>query len=174
MQKSIYKKIIKFRNGDNNSLEEIIELFNPVINKYSRLLDGEDTRQDLIIHIIKVLNKIPIDKIKFYQDKAILGYIVKAVRNQYIYLSKKNSKKNLNETSLNFEWEIGYDEFESELELLDLFEILTEKESFIIKSIYVYYLSISEIADYMNISRQAVNQSKNRALKKLEKLYLEL
>ncbi len=47
-----------------------------------------------------------------------------------------------------------------------MFKVLTKKEAYIMKLLYVYYLSVSEVADYMKISRQAVNQSKNRALKK--------
>ena len=37
------------------------------------------------------------------------------------------------------------------------------------KLIYINYLSISEVADYMGVSRQAINQAKNRAID----LYLE-
>ena len=53
-----------------------------------------------------------------------------------------------------------------------MFKVLTKKEAYIMKLLYVYYLSVSEVADYMKISRQAVNQSKNRALKKIKELYL--
>ena len=38
--------------------------------------------------------------------------------------------------------------------------------------IYINYLSISEVADYMGVSRQAINQAKNRAISKLKKVYL--
>lgn len=58
MENNMFKKLIEYRDGNNNSLFEIIEIFNPLISKYSRLLDKEDTRQDLIIHLIKVLNKV--------------------------------------------------------------------------------------------------------------------
>ena len=73
---------------------------------------------------------------------------------------------------LNIEIEIGYEEFDSEVEVLNLFEVLTEKEEYIMKLIYINYLSISEVADYMGISRQAINQAKNRAISKLKKVYL--
>lgn len=58
MENNMVQKIIKYRKGDNNSLLEIIEMFNPLISKYSRLLDKEDTRQDLIIHLIKILGSV--------------------------------------------------------------------------------------------------------------------
>lgn len=170
MNTNIFKKIVHYRNGNNNSFEEIIEIFNPILNKYSRLLNGEDTKQDLILHMLEVVNKIPIDKQIFNNDKAIFGYILKALKNKYILLSKKNSNTTSTELPLNLDIEIGYEDFESDMELLDLFKILTEKESFIIRGVYIYNLSITEIASYMNISRQAANQAKNRALKKLREL----
>lgn len=68
--------------------------------------------------------------------------------------------------------DLGSNELESEIELLDMFKVLSEKEAYIIKLIYVYYLSVTEVAEYMNISRQAVNKTKNRALNKIKKIYL--
>lgn len=172
MENIIYDKLIKIRNGDKESLEEIINIINPLISKYARLLDGEDTKQDLIVYLIKLINKIPINKESFFESNAILGYISKAIRNEYIKLSKNIDKKRLNEIELNLDMEIGYEDLESEMEMLDLFNILTEKEAYIMKLIYVYYLSITEVADFMKISRQSVNQTKNRALNKIRKLYL--
>ena len=151
---------------------EIIDLFNPILIKYSILLDGEDTKQDLIIHLIKVLNTAKFYDEKLCEDKLIFSYILKAIRHEYIRLSKNKNKISSNEMELNLDIEIAYDGFENEFELLDMFKILSEKEAYIIKLIYIYYLSVSEVADYMKISRQAVNQAKNRALKKINKLYL--
>nr|WP_279325026.1 sigma-70 family RNA polymerase sigma factor [Clostridium sp. 1001275B_160808_H3] len=151
---------------------DIIEIFEPLLSKYARLLDGEDTKQDLIIHLIDILNKIPIDKEDIPENKYILGYIAKSIRNEYIKISKKNDKIRLNETELNLDIELQYEDSELEFEMMDMFKILTKKEVFIMKLIYVYYLSVSEVANYMKISRQAVNQAKNRSLKKLREIYL--
>lgn len=172
MGKSIYEKIKRVKSGEKDYLEEIIDLFSPIINKYSRLLDGEDTKQDLIIHLIKLINKIPIDNSNGFEEKAILGYIGKSIRNEYIRLSKLADKKKIKEIELDLDIEIDYEEFESEMEMLDLFNVLTEKEAYIMKLIYVYYMSVPEVAESMNITRQSVNQSKNRALKKIEEVYL--
>ena len=75
---------------------------------------------------------------------------------------------------LSLDIEIGYEDCKNEFEILDMFKILTQKEAYIMKLLYVYYLSVSEVADYMKISRQAVNQSKKRALKKIKELYIRL
>ncbi len=171
MEKNIFIKMMKYKNGDKNSLLEIIEIFNPLISKYSRLLDKEDTRQDLIIHLIKVIDNIPIHNKNLLKNNGIFRYIARAIRNEYIKLSQKRDKIRLNEKELSSDIEISYENYESELVILDMFKVLSKKEAYIMKLIYVYYLSVSEVADYMKISRQAVNQSKNRALKKIRKLY---
>lgn len=76
MGNDIYEKLIKAKEGDNNCIEEIIEMFNPLISKYSRLLDGEDTKQDLSLYLIMVVYKIPINKEYFFEDEFIVDYIV--------------------------------------------------------------------------------------------------
>lgn len=171
MKSSMYTQLLEIRKGNEEIVEDIIGIFNPLLNKYSKLLDGEDTRQDLILYLLKIINKIPIDS--FNDDRAIFSYISKAIRNEYIKLSKKLDRKNINEVELNLEIEIGHENFDSEMEIIDLFKILTERESYIIKLIYVYYLSVSEVAQFLKISRQSVNKTKNRALKKLKEVYLE-
>lgn len=172
MSNEIFNKVINYREGDNESLIKIIDIFNPLLIKYSRLLNGEDTKQDLIIHLINVVNKIKFDNNNLCEDKAIVGYMAKSIRNEYIRLSKKINKILLNELELNLDIEIEYDGFDSEFEMLDTFKVLSEKEAYVMKLIYVYYLSVSEVSDYMKISRQAVNQAKNRALKKIKNIYL--
>lgn len=105
---------------------------------------------------------MPIDNQRLFENRAIVGYIDKSIRNEYIKLSKKRDKIKLNEMELNLDIEISHENSEAEFELLDIFKVLTKKEAYIMKLLYVHYLSVTEVADYMKISRQAVNQAKNR------------
>ena len=171
MGNTIYKNIKEYKNGNKEIFREIINVFNPLINKLSKSVNGEDTRQDLLVHLLEIINKLP-EENRFEDDKIIFSYISKALKYEYIKLYKKNDKIKNSEVELNLEIEIGYEEFDSEVEVLNLFEVLTEKEEYIMKLIYINYLSISEVADYMGISRQAINQAKNRAISKLKKVYL--
>lgn len=173
MKYNIVEKVLDYKRGNENAILEVIEIFKPIINKYSRILDGEDTKQDLIIHLFKVLDKINLHNINFCKDKVIVSYIAKSIRNEYIRLAKIKSKKTINETELNLDLEIAYNGEESEFELLDTFKILTKKEAYVMKLIYINYLSVTEVAQYMRLSRQAVNQIKNRALKKMRSIYID-
>ncbi|MBU3106208.1 hypothetical protein [Clostridium gasigenes] len=90
----------------------------------------------MIIHLIKIVNNIKVDNKNLCEDKIIVGYIAKSIRNEYIRRSKK--KILLNELELNLDIEIEYDRFDSAFEMLDTFKVLSEKEAYVMKLIYVY------------------------------------
>ena len=60
---------------------------------------------------------------------------------------------------------IGLD---SELLIYDMFKNLTKKERQVIEYKFLVGKSDSEIGEMLNISRQAINKTKNRALNKLK------
>ncbi|WP_253199777.1 hypothetical protein [Clostridium gasigenes] len=49
-------------------------------------MNGEDTKQNLIISLIRIVDTISINN--SWKDKALLGYISKSLKNEYIRLSK--------------------------------------------------------------------------------------
>ncbi|MCI6667221.1 MAG: sigma-70 family RNA polymerase sigma factor [Romboutsia timonensis] len=163
---NLRNKIIEIQNGNKDNIYDILIIFDNILNKYSRLLDNEDTKQDLIIFLIGLFDKIPI--YKFNNERQILSYISKSIKYEYIRLSKINSRKLSNEVYINEDTEIYYNFDSSDLEFLDLINILNESEKNILKLFFVENFSISEISKLMNVSRQAINQNKNRAIKKLK------
>ncbi len=163
----LYEKVNRAKEGDSKGFEEIIDIFNPIINKYSRLLCREDTKQDLIVFLIELINKIRIDNSNFSEDKVILGYISKSIKHEYIRLSKQYNKYSIKKIELNLDLQLQVEDNNSLIEVLDLINVLTDKQKKVIKFIFIDCNNINEVATYMNISRQAVNQIKNRALNKL-------
>ena len=57
MGNTIYKNIEEYRNGNKEIFKEIINVFNPLINKLSKSINWEDTRQDLLLHLLEIINK---------------------------------------------------------------------------------------------------------------------
>lgn len=172
MGKEIYEDIIKAKSRNYDSIDRIINCFEPQLNKYSRLLNGEDTKQELIIYLIKIIDTIPINEDCIWHDKAILSYISKSLKNDYIKLSKR--EHNIKKVELDLCNELESEYFEEDFSFIELFKELTEKESYIIKLIYIYDFSVSEIAQTMKITRQAVNKTKNKGLKKLGEIYKKI
>ena len=88
--RQLYNLIQDFRNGDSDTFILILERFEPKLNKLQRNSIYEDMKSDLILFMFKLLNKIPLEKEVFREDKYIISYINKSLQYQYIYLNKIN------------------------------------------------------------------------------------
>lgn len=135
----IFKIIDVKKNNKDESMLDILAIFDNIINKYSRKLNGEDTKQDLYVFLIKLINNIDELSIVNYEDKQVLSYFSKSLKNEYIRLSKKNDRRKNNE-DYNYEeivW--GYDFIESNIEVLDSINNLNNYEKNIIKMVVVFY-----------------------------------
>lgn len=115
----IFKIIDVKKNNKDESMLDILAIFDNIINKYSRKLNGEDTKQDLYVFLIKLINNIDELSIVNYEDKQVLSYFSKSLKNEYIRLSKKNDRRKNNE-DYNCEDRVwGYNFIESNIEVVD-------------------------------------------------------
>ena len=173
MNKELIFKIIDVKKyNKDESILDILAIFDNIINKYSRKLNGEDTKQDLYVFLIKLINNIDELSIVNYEDKQVLSYFSKSLKNEYIRLSKKNDRRKNNE-DYNCEDRVwGYNFIESNIEVVDSIKNLNNYEKKIIKMVVLNGYSVSEVAKKTGKSRQAISQVKNRAISKLKKVYL--
>ena len=168
----IFKILVVKKNNKDESMLDILAIFDNIINKYSRKLNGEDTKQDLYVFLIKLINNIDELSIVNYEDKQVLSYFSKSLKNEYIRLSKKNDRRKNNE-DYNCEDRVwGYNFIESNIEVVDSIKNLNNYEKKIIKMVVLNGYSVSEVAKKTGKSRQAISQVKNRAISKLKKVYL--
>lgn len=84
----IYLLIKAYRNGDKNKIVEVIEIFNPLLNKLHSKGSSDDIKSDLILFMFDLLCKIPLEKEIFCSDKYIISYIKKSLVNEFIRLNK--------------------------------------------------------------------------------------
>lgn len=169
--KSIYILISECQNQNKESIMQLIIKFKPLIQKYSQKLnyDGADT--DIIIFILEMIPNIPIGKnYKIKSDVCIVNYICNSIRHEFIYLSKKNNKIVSMETKLNTDILISSNDelTENNVFISCLLDNLTEIQRQIITKIFIEDISENTISKQYSISRQAVNRTKNRALKVLK------
>lgn len=165
--KDLFYKILNYKLTANKYLlEDLINDFIPLIKKYFNKLNSEDSTQDLILTFIESINKISLDK--FDEDKYILPYINKAIKNKYhrLYNEKIKNDRVINDDSI-----LIY-KGKNDDELNVLIECLSYKEREIISLIYFKNISVVDIANKYKTSRQNINQIKLRSLKKLKK-YIE-
>lgn len=169
MSDGFYKVISQAQNDDKQAIMFVINKFKPLIGKYSYLLKYDDASSDLIISLIEIIKKMPIhtnENLKI--DKFLVGYIASAIKNRYIYLSKKYYKVYLNEITLNLNnINIGNSEkfdLDDKIFVWQLLDKLSklQREVLILKFIKDY--SDKDICKTLKISRQSVNRTKNRGL----------
>lgn len=148
-----------FKGGDMGAFPQIYSEFERLIYHYSRKLDSEDARQELTVFLIELLYKID-----FGGNDGIKKYIAVCLRNKYIALSKQNQWRSALIDKLAVNCDTYYDFREDTVLLKELVSHLPIKQREVIVYRYIYNYSDIEIAEIMNISRQAVNRLKNRAL----------
>lgn len=166
---ALYNRIYNYQKLHNkNDLEQLIVQFEPLLKKYAVKVSFEDSMQDLIVALIETLNKIPLNKIK--EEKYILSYIAKSIKNKYIKLSsrKSNDSKVLSESDILENIVKEYDDI-SRIDMIDLLDVLSTREKSILYFIFFQNISIEAISKKFHTSRQYINQTKLSALKKLKR-----
>ncbi len=159
--------------SNSDALSILVEKFDNLLKKHARELGYEDAYHDMVISFIKLIRKMSDIELESESDAAIVKYIHISVRNEYIKLSKENSRHSeLPFSGLSDSQQYYVNSRVSELDdhssMLweEIKPLLTERE-FDILRLWIAGYSISMIADMHNSSRQAINQSKKRAFSKL-------
>ena len=163
--------------GNSEEMLSLVKQFKPLLKKYAYYLQYEDAYPDLQLRLLAVFSKIVENNI-LMNDAQIVSYIETAIKNEYIFLSKKQSDKSNNEyatrcqededslQSLVMEQSAVVDDY-LDIEYSDLFQNLTVSERLAVWGIVIQGLSAAEIARRQGCSRQSVNQAKRRGLWKL-------
>ncbi|MCB8818091.1 RNA polymerase sigma factor [Desulfosporosinus shakirovi] len=170
--------IVQLQTGDNGATLTLVKKFDPLLQKYAyRLYD--DAYNDLLSDLIELLNKIRLDCIRGTSEGIIVSYICTSIRNSYIKrLIELKKLHNFVPYSALSDSELYYVEAALatsdpyfKVELTGIESVLTESELSIVKMIYLLGYTVTETTFIYRISRQAVNQTKKRALKRLEKWF---
>lgn len=176
---SLYKCVEKCQSKDSFAMLELIDKFKPLIKKYSRQFFYENIESDLVIALLQTSQNLPLEKFDPENEGALVNYFSTVVRNSYIDAVKK-SKQHLGRILLfeksdldNFEGTDPIKTVEDAIEINLLLENLSPLQKEVIIDVFVYEKSEVEIAKKRHITKQAVSNTKARALKKLREIYIE-
>ena len=174
MNNRVLKLYIKsFKNQKTEVFPRILRVFKRLISHYANLLDGEDAQQELNLFFIELLFSIDIEKFTSDNSSSLARYIAVAIKNKYIELFWRNSRYKSRYLPFSENFFISGSKIEFRLEMADMLNFLSEKQRKVIVCKYFYNYSDAEISNILGISRQAVNNLKNRALKTLRQFYIE-
>jgi RNA polymerase sigma factor (sigma-70 family) len=172
--------IVQSQSGRKISTLTLVTKFEPLLRKYAYLLNYDDAYNDLLVDYLELIKKMNVSLLRNIDEGSIVSYIQKSVYSCYIkrsksarvYITKNSFFCELSDgeiriidmlSSLNDDYKV--------IENIDIRKSLSRSEYIVIHMFYYSGYSVAEIARHKKVSRQAVNQTKNNALKKLNKLY---
>lgn len=169
MGEYLYYTIEEIQKGNRKKIINIITKFNPLIKSLSRRLQYEESETDLIICLIETIGSIDLHNFDYSNEGPIISYIKNVMHNKSIDLFRKNIVRKKEEVEINYDIladKSNYD-IETNIFIKDLFNILSELQNKVLCEKFIKDNTDIEIAKKLNITRQAVNKAKNRAIKKL-------
>ena len=79
--------IISAQHADKQSMMEIVTYFEPIINKYTRMMrNDEDFKSDITIYLIEFVQSMKLSKFRIPNNYAIMNYVKNSLYHQYICL----------------------------------------------------------------------------------------
>lgn len=176
MSVELFKIIQSYQNGDSASAWRLVQKFRPLLKHYAYLACKEDAFEDLQCAFLSLLKNLPLDKLTSHEDGVIINYIKKSVRNAYISISKDKGKEEIVDfiddlptpATIDINKRNSQVDSHESLILTDMRLVLTKNEYNVLYQLYFEQRSVSEIAMHMHKTRQAINQTKINALKKLK------
>lgn len=170
MNNELFKLLSCAQSGDKKATEELYLKFFKLIKKYGKIVKLDEAETDITIFFLEFIKKINLKKLENKTYGEVFNYVHISLKNYTFSLIKKILKKKVYEDNL-FVEQIYYDSYDK-FELIDILNSLKKLSNVqrqIILDIYLHNYKISEIAKFLNISRQAVNKNKIKALKVIEK-----
>lgn len=179
MPAEIHKQILAYQGGDANAALELVEKFRPLIKRYAFFLHREDSFEDLQCFLLSMLKTWDMSRLSSTDDATIIRYIANSVKNEYMALSKQKGKERgtsyLEDATvpqvIEYEQRTSTWDQYNQLTLQDLHKVLNQYEFAIIYAIYFEQQSVAEVAQQKHKTRQAINQTKIKALQKLKKAW---
>ncbi len=172
----IKELISKAQNGNKECMQQLICMFDPLLQKYARKLQKEDASEDLVLSFIELVISIKLNNFAGCGDGTFVSYIQVSVGNCYKKILEKIIKDKSvicisdlsDEQRFYFDVKLSKNDNYNILDELGASKILNKWEYEVVYMIYICGYSAASIARITNRTRQSVNQTKNRALKKLK------
>lgn len=171
----LYQMVMDARSGSRTAAEYLLDRFSPLLNRYATKLHREDAFEDIRCDFWDIIMRAPLEKLRTSDDYILLSYFEKAVRSRFIKHLEKllNEKNTLSYADLmeQEKYRIEYETAVCDDYSYGLFQsikgLLNDKEYEVICLLYYNNIPTQELAQKLGVSRQNINQIKNRALKKL-------
>lgn len=174
----IIDDICNGQRGDQEAILNLVNKFSPTLKKYARRLGTEDGYYDLEVEFLDVLLHLDCNKLRETGDGAMVMYLSRSIYHAYIKLLRhlidnKVPTGSVDELTDNILYQNSLIH-EADYSTLFLPEnLLTSQEKEAFYRICILGYSAAEVARKTGVSRQNINQAKQRALSKLRRYLKE-
>jgi RNA polymerase sigma factor (sigma-70 family) len=173
----IAEAIIESKNGSSDAMLLLVQKFDPLLKSYTKRLYYEDAYYDLLLGFVEIVMNLNFDRIKNKSESVLVSYINVSMKNLYIRISKSHKLLHnmVNYSSLTEQelYQVECADSASDVyfknDLIQRPKMLSNQEYEVLKMLFQHNIPITTIAKKYGITRQAINQTKNRAIKKLRR-----
>lgn len=177
----LYDSIWQAQTGSDKEMMELVLKFTGLFKKYGRKLGYEDAENDLVADFIELIRHFKLNKLHNTSDGAIVNFIYQSTYRAYLKRMKNEIEKKLSVVSFEDLTPVQLQQAYSGMATVSEEAItsyfpevgLTDKEIMILDAIYGKGYTVSDVAAFLGVSRQNVNQIKMRAITKLKRLYVQ-
>lgn len=166
------------QSGNQQSVLDLVRRFSPILKKYARKLETEDAYYDLQAEFLELIYRFDCSKLGSANEGAVVQYLSRSIYHAYVKLLGQLidnkvptiSVEDLTDSVLyqnSITCEIPCKSFAIPPTLL------TPLETDAFNLICVWGYSAAELARREGVSRQSVNQAKQRAVLKLQHFFME-
>ena len=177
MEKLLY--IVEgIQRNEQWAMEELLKRFQPLIRRFATYLNTEDAIQELGLCLLNTAIHMPLSNLRSVEDAVFVKYFQSSLYRSYIKISKKDGRYQKHIVFFDDTPEYYQPKIEAKLAVTDEYFMndplsvkayLTEREYLVLCRIILQEEQVSHLAADLHVSRQAINKTKLRALKKLRK-----
>lgn len=168
----LYDLIMASKSGDRKATSDLYLNFSSTIKKLSKNINYEEAETDLIISFLELIKEINVDIFRDKSDKQLAKFIHTYLKNKAVDIFRKYVMRKKIVVGINYDLvcDNSYVNFDNNIFISNLLKNLPEKQRKVIILKYIYGFSNIEIGKLLKVSRQAINNTKNRALKNLKSI----
>lgn len=159
--------LLKECKNSTNAMEELIERFNPFINAYSYKsgwkVETEDMKSILTIKLITLAKEMCISE----HEGENVNFVTTCLRNHFLDVVRKINRLDTKEELISGELEEVATLDEEDLIFEDMIKALPKQKQEIIRLKFKEMYTDQEIAERLNVSRQAINKQLRSMYKQL-------
>lgn len=170
----LYALLCNSQKGDKDSTRDLFLDFYPTIKKLSKKINYEEAETDLIISFLEFIKKINTEKFFYKNNKEIAKFINVFLKNKSVDFFRKYVLKQEEFVEINYDLlkDASNLDLNSNIFISELVQKLPLRQRQVIIKKFILEFSDIEIAEQLQISRQAVNSIKRRALNRLKKILI--